>query len=101
MRLPRSILKGNFEDLGDYPTCLGINEEFEDMTIKGKFCMIHLPFDYYYKFGNGFNKYLTEEERWNSEELHFNQSNVTRILELINKEKTKLAGEGLLPHINE
>ncbi|XP_026315714.1 O-acyltransferase like protein-like [Hyposmocoma kahamanoa] len=39
-RIPRGILQGNFQDLGNYHQCLGINREIDHMVIAGKYCHI-------------------------------------------------------------
>lgn len=44
-KLPSGILGGNFNDLGDYFQCLGINEVINNMEIEGKYCAILAPFD--------------------------------------------------------
>ncbi|XP_052756169.1 O-acyltransferase like protein-like [Galleria mellonella] len=42
-RMPRSLQKGNLNDLGSYYECLGINENVRDMSIEGKYCTAKIP----------------------------------------------------------
>ncbi|XP_052756151.1 O-acyltransferase like protein-like [Galleria mellonella] len=43
LRMPRSLQKGNLNDLGSYYECLGINKNVQDMNIEGKYCMAKIP----------------------------------------------------------
>ncbi|XP_060803883.1 nose resistant to fluoxetine protein 6-like [Amyelois transitella] len=45
LRLPRGVLMGNGVDLGNYHQCLRIDETRGDLEIKGKYCMIRVPFN--------------------------------------------------------
>lgn len=42
-RIPRGILLGNLQDLGNYDQCLNINEYLDSINIQGKYCMTELP----------------------------------------------------------
>ncbi|XP_026319621.1 nose resistant to fluoxetine protein 6-like [Hyposmocoma kahamanoa] len=51
-RIPRGILQGNFQDLGNYHQCLGINREIDDMVIDGKYCQLSVGLSDLGNFGN-------------------------------------------------
>ncbi|XP_026315721.1 uncharacterized protein LOC113227063 [Hyposmocoma kahamanoa] len=51
-RMPRGILQGNFQDIGNYRQCLGINKEVDDMVIEGKYCQISVGFSQLVNFGD-------------------------------------------------
>ncbi|KAL0831536.1 hypothetical protein ABMA28_002330 [Loxostege sticticalis] len=42
-RPPRSILKGNTRDTGNYFQCLDISQQVEDMDIGGKYSVVQIP----------------------------------------------------------
>ncbi|CAB3222558.1 unnamed protein product [Arctia plantaginis] len=44
-RIPRGILNGNTQDLGNYYQCLGINEEIPNSVVEGKYCLIKVPLE--------------------------------------------------------
>ncbi|XP_068632599.1 nose resistant to fluoxetine protein 6-like [Battus philenor] len=39
-RIPRGILLGNMNDIGNYHQCLKINDNTDDINIQGKYCMV-------------------------------------------------------------
>lgn len=43
IRLPRGILEGNTNDLGNYHQCLGINQQLENSELQGKYCLVRVP----------------------------------------------------------
>nr|XP_034827099.1 nose resistant to fluoxetine protein 6-like [Maniola hyperantus] len=57
MRVPRGILLGNLVDLGNYPQCLGIHENVDDMSIEGKFCKIRVPVNQNLTLERSFEKF--------------------------------------------
>lgn len=44
-RIPRGILNGNTQDLGNYQQCLGIKEEIPNSVVEGKYCMLKVPLE--------------------------------------------------------
>ncbi|XP_050668627.1 uncharacterized protein LOC126967954 isoform X2 [Leptidea sinapis] len=43
IRIPRSLLMGNFVDLGNYDQCLGIKATSRSPAIEGKYCTVRIP----------------------------------------------------------
>ncbi|XP_069356346.1 nose resistant to fluoxetine protein 6-like [Maniola hyperantus] len=78
MRVPRGMFLGNLVDLGNYPQCLGIHGNVDDMSIEGKFCMIRVPMNQNVQLEPSFEKF---QSNFDPRALHLHSKTIEKLVE--------------------
>nr|XP_034827097.1 nose resistant to fluoxetine protein 6-like [Maniola hyperantus] len=93
IRIPRGIFLGNLVDLGNYPQCLGIHENVDDMSIEGKFCLIRVPINQNLQSESSYEKF---QSNFDPRALRLNSKTIEKLVEYnsnIKKLRSTLGGE--------